>query len=91
MTESATPSESQKSLSEPMCNLHMRIPAAARRQAKLAAVASGIPFRAFVSRLLFNAKPISAESVEDSGNASATFGTAPLAAVPVVDCVRDVG
>jgi hypothetical protein len=41
-----------------LCTLHMVVPEQARRQAKLAAVASGLPFREYVTYLLLQAKPI---------------------------------
>ena len=45
--------------SERMCSLHMLVPVSARRNAKLAAVTSGIPFRKYVADLLANATPTS--------------------------------
>jgi len=66
--------------SVPMCNLHMLVPVAARRHAKLAAVASGISFREFVARLLFDAKPLFSESVECLDQKSFPSATAPIGA-----------
>jgi hypothetical protein len=74
-----------------MCNLHMLVPVAARRHAKLAAVASGIPFRDFVATLLFHAKPISIDAVGVSDAEATSSVTAPISAEPVADCPREVG
>lgn len=64
MIQSPVPMEPGTSLSEPMCNLHMRVPVQSRRQAKLAAVASGVPFRLYVAQLLLQAQPISQEHLD---------------------------
>jgi len=77
--------------SEPMCNLHMLVPVAARRHAKLAAVASGMPFREFVARLLSHARPLAAESADCAGEKPLKSGIAHIVAEPGADCVRDVG
>lgn len=88
MTE---PNERHNQPSEPMCNLHMLVPVAARRHAKLAAVASGMPFREFVARLLLEAKPLTAEPVQRVVGEPGTLALASIAAEPGADCVRDVG
>ena len=47
--------------SNPICVLHMLVPVEARRRAKLAAIASGVSFRKYVTLLLLQAKPLSHE------------------------------
>jgi hypothetical protein len=84
------PARKEPQSSEPLCNLHMRIPETARRQAKLAAVASGVPFRQYVAWLLFQAKPI---NVDDHNLAIATslFETTDhVAADSSLHCVREL-
>jgi len=51
-TSSISTPRDQTTSAVPMCVLHMRIPVEARRRAKMAAVAAGLPFRVYVARLL---------------------------------------
>lgn len=44
-----------------ICVLHMLVPVEARRRAKLAAIASGLSFRDYVTHLLSQAQPVSHE------------------------------
>ena len=41
------------------CYLHMTVPEAAKRQAKVAAAQSGMPFKHYMTRLMLQAKPMS--------------------------------
>ncbi len=41
-----------------ICVLHMLVPVEARRRAKLAAIASGLSFRDYVTQLLYQAEPV---------------------------------
>lgn len=50
--------DSSREETSTICVLHMLVPVSARRRAKLAAVASGMPFRDYVTYLLSNADPI---------------------------------
>lgn len=91
MTQSPLPTILHDSTSEPMCNLHMLVPVAARRHAKLAAVASGIPFREYVAWLLLQAKPFCATSRRCSAENTMESVITPTSVTPVSDCARDVG
>ena len=90
MTNVPTPTDRYISPSEPMCNLHMLVPVAARRHAKVAAVASGIPFREYVARLLLQANPITATDVEHRAKERIISAIAAIPADSGVECVRDV-
>jgi hypothetical protein len=101
MTRSSIPTEPNASQSEPvhknmvpsepMCNLHMLVPVAARRHAKLAAVASGLPFREFVARLLFSAQPLSANSPESCTQDASPTVTGHMVVHPIQHPARDTG
>lgn len=70
-----------------VCNLHMRVPVEARRNAKLAAVASGIPFRQFVTMLLLAAKPLQLEAF--ASRCSSSSEAIPSSAIPVPTSARE--
>jgi hypothetical protein len=60
-----TPNGSKEKTLKGMCSLHMLVPMSARRNAKLAAVASGIPFREYVTYLLSHAQPLETARCSD--------------------------
>ena len=49
---------------EPLSHLHVVVPEAAHRQAKVAAAKSGIPFKTYMAKLLLTAEPIGQLAVE---------------------------
>lgn len=50
-----------------LCALHVIVPSEARQRAKIAALQSGLPFKDYVARLLFNARPF-ADQAEGRSN-----------------------
>lgn len=49
---------SRRCTKEPLSHLHVVVPEAAHRQAKVAAAKSGIPFKLYMAKLLMTAEPI---------------------------------
>ncbi len=55
---------SPRSTKEPVSHLHVVVPVSAHRQARIAAVKSGMSFKLYIARLLLSAEPISDTALE---------------------------